>query len=244
MARKSAPLSSKSHALISAAAAFTAGALLGARSGRATPTRVALTLAAIGLTGLALAEPSSAALERKGKRRRSGSVRISLVVPRPVEQVFALCADFETFPRLLPNLERVTDYGDGRSHWWARTPGGGIVEWNTITNKFVTNTVIGWRSVPGSPVEMSGTLRFSPEGDGTCLRIALEYQVQSSSLRDSIAALLAPRNGPQLERQIRALAWRLAEEPEKLAHALPPVVSSDGVATMDSKLLSIPAGVT
>jgi uncharacterized membrane protein len=147
-----------------------------------------------------------------------------------VEQVFALCADFETFPRLLPNVQQVTDYGDGRAHWWATSPAGDTIEWDTLINKFVTNSVIGWRSVPGSPVQVSGTMRFSPEGTGTCLRIAVDFAVQSSSLRDSIAALLSPRNGPRLEKQIRALSWRLADA-EGITTALPPLVPGDAVTT-------------
>jgi uncharacterized membrane protein len=213
--------------LLSAGAAFTAGLLFGARPRNSNAARTLVTIGAAAFATLALLKTSEAAVRKAGTKRRASRVRFSLVLPRPVEQVFALCADFENFPRFIPRLQRVIDYGDGRSNWCAYTPGGGTIEWNTITTKFVTNSVIGWRSVPGSEVNMSGLLRFSPEAEGTCVRIVLDYEVTSSTLRDAVAALLAPRNATNFEEGIRALAKRLAEEPSALARELPAVISSD-----------------
>ncbi len=212
--------------LLSIAAALSAGLLLGSRPRRPSTARTAATVGAAALAMLAFVMPSSNVIRKAGKRRRAGHLRFSVVIPRPVEQVFALCADFENFPRLIKSLRRVTDYGDGRSLWCAITPAGGTIEWDSVTTKYVTNSVIGWESAPGAAVKMSGLLRFAPAGQGTCVRIALDYEVLSSNLRDAFAALLAPRNAPKLERQIRALAFDMTASSQELAGELPHVVSS------------------
>lgn len=178
------------------------GVILGVRSRRSSP--VAL-LAGLAIAGLAVRKPIARALKQAGTRRRTADVRFSFTVNRPVELVFAFCADFENFPRFIRSLHEVRDNGDGRSHWRASTPGGGEVEWDAVTTKFVTNSVIGWRSVPGSPVETTGLLRFSNEDGRTCVHVAMSYGVLDSSLRGALAALTERTGTHQLKRDISVI---------------------------------------
>lgn len=193
-------LSASSAALLLTAVG--SGVILGARSRRASP--VAL-LAGLAIAGLAVRKPIARALKQAGTRRRAADVRFSFTVNRPVELVFAFCADFENFPRFIRSLRAVRDNGDGRSHWRASTPGGGEVEWEAVTTKFVTNSVIGWRSIPGSPVETTGLLRFSNEHGRTCVRVAMSYSVLDSSLRGALAALTERTGTHQLKRDISVI---------------------------------------
>lgn len=185
--------------------------ILGARTRRDAPLRPFLTLAGMTLVGVAAHRPIADALRRAGTRRRAADVRFSFVVERPVEQVFAFCADFENFPRFIGALREVRDAGDGRSHWRASTPSGGTIEWNATTTKFVTNSVIGWKSVANAPVETSGLLRFSPEGGSTCVRVAISYRVFDGSMADALAALAAPRRAGELEADIRRMEAHINE---------------------------------
>ena len=161
------------------------------------------------LIGFASHRSLASALKSVGSRRRSADLHFSFVVDRPVEQVFAYCADFENYPRFIGALREVRDTGDGRSHWCASTPSGGTMEWNATTTKFVTNSVIGWRSVPGSPVDTVGLLRFRPEGATTCVTVALCYRVVDSSFADTLAALVSPYRAKALEVEFRNLDAQL-----------------------------------
>lgn len=190
-------------------AAIGGGLLLGARPRDGRASRPFLTLAGMALVGIASHRPLANVLRNAGTRRRSAELHFSFVVDRPVEQVFAFCADFENFPRFIGALKEVRDAGDGRSHWCASTPSGGIIEWSATTTKFVTNSVIGWQSVAASPVETVGLLRFSPEGGSTCVRIALRYRVCNGSIGDALAALVSPRRAGALEAEIRGLGAQL-----------------------------------
>jgi uncharacterized membrane protein len=193
-------------------AAVGGGLLLGARPRNGRPARPIATLAGLALLGVAAHRPIANALRAAGSKRRSGELRLSFVVDRPVEEVFRFCADFENFPKLISALREVRDNGDGRSHWCASTPGGGEIEWDAVTTKFVTNSVIGWRSVPGAPVTTTGMLRFSPEDESTCVRVAVDYKVTRSGMTDALAALIKPRRTREFAADIRRLERKLAAE--------------------------------
>jgi uncharacterized membrane protein len=185
-------------------------AILGARPGRSIPVKRLAVLAGLALIGVAAHRPLANALRRAGTRRRASELRFSFVVDRPVERVFAFCADFENFPRFIGALREVRDSGDGRSHWSASTPSGGTIEWDAVTTKYVTNSVLAWRSVIGSPVEASGLVRFSPEDGKTCVQVAVSYRVLDGPMADAIAALIAPPRRRFLEAEIRSFETHLA----------------------------------
>lgn len=190
-------------------AALGGGLILGARPRDDTPARSIATLAGLALLGYAAHRPLSDALRRAGTQRRSADLRFSFVVERPVEEVFAFCANFENFPTFISALRQVRDTGDGRSHWCASTPSGGEIEWNAVTTKFVTNSVIGWKNVPGAPVQTTGLLRFVNEGGTTCVRVAIDYHVFESGMADALAALATPRRAREIEADIRKLEQTL-----------------------------------
>lgn len=190
-------------------AAAGGGLMLGARSKNGRGGQPLLTLAGFALLGIASHRPLANALKRLGTRLRSAERQFSFVVDRPVEQVFAFCADFENFPKFIGALREVRDTGDGRSHWCASTRRGRTIEWSASTTKFVTNSVIGWQSVPGSPVEAVGLLRFSPEGTSTCVKVALSYRVIDGSIADALAALVSPYRARQLEAEFRNIDEQL-----------------------------------
>ena len=146
-------------------------------------------------------------------------LRFSFVVNRPVEEVFAFCADFENFPRVIGSLREVRDNGDGRSHWCATTPSGGTLEWDAETTKFVTNSVIGWRNAVGAPIATSGVLRFSPDSGSTCVRVAIDYRVFESGMADALAALVKPRRKRVLEEDVRRLEHEIIVLEEESAAA-------------------------
>lgn len=204
-----APLPRTLPALPALLLAVVGGALV-ARSGRYhRHARAAATVGGLALIGAAARGPVLETLRRTGTERRSARLHLSLIVAQPVEVVFAFVRDFENFPCIIGALRQVRDYGDGRSHWCASTPSGGTLEWDTVTTKYVPNRVVAWQSVPASPVEMHGIVRFVPEDAHTCLKLELDYCVRTGGLADALIALTTPTRGAELERDIRRLSTYL-----------------------------------
>ncbi len=148
-------------------------------------------------------------LRRTGSSRRSVDMRMTVVVERPVNEVFEFCRDFENFPRIVDVLLSVEDSQDGRSHWAVRSPKGETIEWDAIVTKYVPNSVIAWESVPASTVRAGGVMRFAPLSPAeTRLDIALTYQPLHTGLNEALHALMTAPNA----RRIRGELIRAARE--------------------------------
>ncbi|HEY8551411.1 MAG TPA: YgaP-like transmembrane domain, partial [Vicinamibacterales bacterium] len=64
---------------------------------------------------------------------RGAHVRETIVIDRPVAEVFEHWRNLENLPRFMRHLEQVRMFADGRSHWIARGPAGMRVEWDAET---------------------------------------------------------------------------------------------------------------
>jgi uncharacterized membrane protein len=142
-------------------------------------------------------------LRRTGTRRRSVDLRMSVVVERPIREVFEFCRDFENFPRIVDALLEVQDFQDGRSHWAVRSPTGQSIEWDATVTKYVPNSVIAWESVKGSPVHASGLMRFAPLSDAeTRVDISLSYRPMRTDLAEAIRSFVHPPNNTRLRSEV------------------------------------------
>jgi uncharacterized membrane protein len=98
------------------------------------------------------------------------------------------------------HLESVQAVGE-RSHWRAKGPAGMSVEWDAEIVTDQENEWIAWRSLEGSDVENSGSVRFTraPGARGTEVRVQLQYNPPGGRLG-------------------RGLAWLFGEEPDQQIH--------------------------
>ena len=140
------------------------------------------------------------ATDAKPSRSASRGVRVekSTTINRSIEEVYAFWRDFQNFPKFMRHLESVELLGDKRSRWRAKAPAGMTVEWEAETLQDRENEWIAWRSLPGSQIENSGSVRFqrAPGARGTEVRVQLDYQPPAGTLG-------------------RGIAWLFGEEPEQ-----------------------------
>lgn len=136
---------------------------------------------------------------------RSIDVDIDVVVNRPRAAVFNFFRNFENLPLLGGILHSVDDYDDGRSRWRIMS-GGTLVEWDVLVAKYLPPRVIGWESVPGAPVESSGTVRFDAIDESTTrVCVSVHYIPRS----DVAARAFAPLRARRPERRVRAAFGRV-----------------------------------
>jgi uncharacterized membrane protein len=179
---------------------FLAAAL---RSDRADGERVGFAtamVAGVTLLDVIAAQRLSAADGGGRARRATAGVRVERVVTinRPIEQVYDFWRNFENLPRFMRHLEEVTVLGNRRSRWRAKAPAGMTVEWEAELIQEKENDWIAWRSLPGSQIENSGSVRFerAPGARGTELRVQLQYRPPAGAVG-------------------RAFAWLFGEEPSQ-----------------------------
>jgi uncharacterized membrane protein len=180
-----------SDALYRLAAAGVAGALLGLTAGR-RPGAL-MRILGLGLIAFAAQPLLEKRVQTVGDRRRRVSFRSVIDIERPVADVFAFLKNFENFARLTTSIRSVVDYENGRSRWEVITPAGRTLTWNAVVTKYVPNSVIAWESVPQSPVETTGLVRFTPIRNGwTRLEVTFTYRPARTDLSDAVHSLFAP----------------------------------------------------
>jgi len=202
-------------------AALAGGALVIAGRRKGGALGLLAGLAGVGLIVQSAYQPLRRLVVRAGAARRAIHLRYSVVVDRPVHEVFEFCHDFENFPRIIAGLHSVEDYQDGRSHWTVIAPSGHKIEWDAVVTKYVPNSVIAWESVRSSPVQSSGLVRFnpSPEG-GTRLDLQVDYEPGTTSVDEALHALFHEPIEDQLRADLARIGFDLGSGPLRSDHSV------------------------
>lgn len=131
-------------------------------------------------------------------------VNKSIVINASAEEVYGFWRDFENLPRFMHNLESVQVTGEGRSHWVAKAPGGSV-EWDAEVTEDRPNQLISWRSLEGSEVETTGTVRFEPAvgGRGTVIHVQLDYNPPGGAVGALVAKLFGADPDAQMQIDLR-----------------------------------------
>lgn len=174
----------------------------GRRTSRTTRNTMALGLV-LAITAVDVAAAVRSARTNQHGRGRPGplSLRASVTVNRPTDEVYAYWRDFENLPSFMAHLESVTSGEGNRSTWVAKAPLGRTVSWEAEMTGDEPGQRISWRSLPGADIDNSGTVHFAPApGDrGTEVSVALHYDVPGGRLGQAVAKLL----GEEPEQQVR-----------------------------------------
>ena len=172
-------------------------------------TRVAISLAALaGVTALDVlcAEQLSESHSRNALAGRMGRVVSTVIIDRSPEELYQFWSDVANLPKFMRNLESVQRLGEHRTHWRVKALGGKIVEWDAETTEDQPNSKIAWRSIPGSGIENSGSVRFdrAPGGRGTLVRLEMRYSLPGGALATNVAKLFHREPGQQIAENLRA----------------------------------------
>ena len=138
-----------------------------------------------------------------GVRHGRRPIRVERVVTinRPIDEVYQFWRTFENFPSFMRHLESVETTDPRRSRWRAKAPAGRTIEWEAEILQDRPNEWIAWRSVEGSELDNSGSVRFerAPGARGTEVRVQLQYTPPAGALGRTIAKLF----GEEPDQQIR-----------------------------------------
>lgn len=141
--------------------------------------------------------------EVKSQAPGHGGVLVHKVVTisKSPEELYTFWRDFTNLPQIMEHLESVEVLSETRSRWTAKAPVGQSVSWEADIIRDEPNQLIAWRSVEGSSIDNSGSVRFTPStGErGTQVKIALEYQPPGGTLGVLIAKLFGEEPSQQVE---------------------------------------------
>jgi len=154
----------------------------------------------------------SLGLNRSGRGRAPGTgknasvpyelgIRVdhSILVRKPVQEVYRFWRNLENLPRFMDHLKSVEVRSDKKSRWVARGPGGMDVSWDAEIIHEEPEKLIGWRSLEGSEVDNAGSVRFEPVSGGTKVSVSLQYNPPAGQLGAVVAKLF----GEDPKKQVR-----------------------------------------
>jgi uncharacterized membrane protein len=130
-------------------------------------------------------------------------IEVSVAVGRPAQELYSYWRRLENLPRFMRHLESVSETGDRRSHWIAKTPVGSRIEWDAEVVDEREGQHISWRSLPGSQVHNAGSVLFEPlTGDrGTMVRATFDLAPPGGAA-GRLAGITARALGPITKQQV------------------------------------------
>lgn len=171
--------------------------------------RVAGSMAAVAGVTTADLRTAQAASESPGDLDSEGPLHLAkaITIRRPPNEVYEFWRNFRNLSTFMTHLESVAVVDDRHSHWTARAPAGRLVEWDAEIVEERPNEVIAWRTLPGSNVDHSGSVRFSPApgGRGTEVRVQIDYALPGGRLASAIARLSGEEPHQQIQADLRKL---------------------------------------
>jgi uncharacterized membrane protein len=132
-------------------------------------------------------------------------VEESILIDRPAEELYRMWRDLKNLPRLMQHVESVEVLDTKKSHWMVKGPINQPVTWFAEIVNDQPNSLIGWRSVPGSEVDTAGSVHFrpAPTGRGTEVKVVLRYAAPGGKLGSAVAWLLGEEPGQQVRADLQ-----------------------------------------
>jgi uncharacterized membrane protein len=165
-----------------------------------------LAAATAAVAGVALLDVLCAQqLSRSATGSSAIEIKKSITINRSPEELYQFWRDFQNLPRFMKHLESAHVIDGKRSHWVAKAPAGTTVEWDAEITMDEPNRLIAWRSIEGSDVDNSGSVRFEPAtgGRGTVLRVEMAYNPPAGIAGAAIAKLFGEEPEQQVEGDLR-----------------------------------------
>ena len=185
-------------------------------------------LVARGLTGVcavkhALVGDPDAASDTK--RQLGGDagihVRESVIIARPVEEVYRFWRDFDNLSRFLSHVERIDELDETRSHWVVRGPGNLRFEWDAEIISDDRDELLSWRSVGHPDVVSAGSVIFRPLGsEQTQVAVHFQYAPPGGKFGRGLAAMLGQDPNAQVHADLQKLK-QILEQRQDAAVAIP-----------------------
>jgi len=108
------------------------------------------------------------------------------------EKAYQFWRNFENLPRFMRNLESVRVTDSRHSEWSVIGRFGKSIRWTAEIVDEKENEWITWRSLPGSDLNLRGSVHFrsAPGNRGTLMTAAVQYGAPAGSSTRAVAAVL------------------------------------------------------
>jgi uncharacterized membrane protein len=131
----------------------------------------------------------------------------------PVSDVYEFWINPENYPKVFSNITAIERQGENLYRWTLTGPAGIPVNWEGMITRAVPNTLVQWKSLPGSTLGNFGVARFDPNYDAsTRLHVRMFYRPPAGLLGRFLAELFGADPKKVLEQDLQRLKHRFETE--------------------------------
>jgi uncharacterized membrane protein len=189
--------------LISGSALMASGLL------RKSPLGIALAALGGGIAAVGLNPDPT----RSSETAEKTVVQKTVTVTKSPVEAYAYWRKLENLSTFIDGLSSIHSE-DGQSHSWkVRSRMGLPVEWKTEITHDQPGHLLEWKSVEGSPIVSSGSVRFKRKqgGRGTKIHVQFSYVPASGFLAEAVNRAFVDKSGaPKLAENLKHLKENLA----------------------------------
>lgn len=131
----------------------------------------------------------------------------NILIQKEPEAIYPFFQNVENLPRVLGHLESVRGKNHHHSHWIAKATKGIELDWEAEAINEKVNEQITWRAIEDGNIDNLLTVRLEkgPNGEGTSVRLSLQYNTGQSLLGAAFGRLFGENPEPLLEEALARL---------------------------------------
>jgi uncharacterized membrane protein len=124
----------------------------------------------------------------------------------PISDLYDFWANPENYPKVFSHITAIERLGENLYRWTVTGPAGLPIHWEGRITRSVPNTIVEWKSLPGSTVGNFGIARFDPHYDAsTRIHVRMFYRPPAGVLGRFLAELLGSDPKKVLQQDLKRL---------------------------------------
>ena len=180
----------------------------------------ALSLIGSGLATQAWMKQSFQSLLAFSEQSPGFSLERTLKVRAPISDLYDFWCNPENYPKVFSHISAIERMGENLYRWTITGPAGIPIHWDGMITRMVPNTLVEWKSLPGSTVGNFGVARFDANYDAsTRIHIRMFYRPPAGIMGRFLAELLGASPKEVLDQDLARLR-RIFETDENFAKTL------------------------
>ena len=209
-------LSPSARLLIGTAGAT--AAMVGVR--RKDPLGAALTVAGTGLIVHSVLNKNIHSVLAFSEDSPGFALEKTINVNAPISDIYDFWTNPENYSKVFSHIAGIERLGENLFRWTITGPAGIPLHWEGVITRTIPNTLVEWKSLPGSTVGNFGIARFDPNYDAsTRVHIRMFYRPPAGILGRFVAELFGADPRRVLEQDLKSFK-HLFERDENLVKEL------------------------
>ena len=126
----------------------------------------------------------------------------------PISDLFDFWANPENYPKAFSHVAGIERLGENLYRWTLVGPAGIPVTWEGVITRIVPNTLVEWKSLPGSTIKNFGIVHFDPVYDAsTRINVRMFYRPPAGILGKFFAEMLGADAEQVLDQDLKRLKY-------------------------------------